>query len=352
MAAILSIEQHTITLADTVASATATLSVGDVTRCTPRISWVTSSTDLFENYLIRPRFLTGPNRIEVGRTATSGEVIVQVTIIEWDTPSGDIDVQTGSITITAATDSSSISNVDLAKTFMTFGYDATAGDNDTVSIRGMLTAIDTISWVRDTATDTIVINWWTVEDTSSGGLFDVQRVQALSIAGTTADATITSVVEARTILIASQHLNNFGDEPDEWGVVHLFNATTVRYVRDDQAGTANADVFVVEFTLASGVSVQRGSIVNGDGVSVGTAAISSVDLTRSMVHCPMIVVGGMTDEANNAPTLVISIEFNSDIEIEANSQDSTSTETTFFEVIEFPAAAVDNQSPVFVGANH
>lgn len=350
MAAILSIETFTITLADGVASTTVNLATSDVTRCTPRISWVTASTGLYENYIIRPRFLTGPNRLEVGRTATSGSVTIQATVIEWDTPSGDIDVQTGTITITAATDNSTITAVDLAKTFLTFGYDVTAGDNDTISIRGMLSSTTNIAWVRDTSTDTIVINWWTVEDTSSGGLFDVQRVQALSIAGTTADATITSVVEARTILIASQHLNNFGDEPDEWGIVHLFSDTIVRYVRDDQAGTANADVFVVEFTLASGVSVQRGSITNADTVSVGTAAISSVDLTRSMVHLPMVTNGCFTDEANNASTLVGSIEFNSDIEVEGNCQDSTSVETFFFEVIEFPADAA-RQHPVGVGTN-
>jgi len=348
MAAVISIENHSITLADGVASATVNLSVGNVADCTPRISVNTQpGADDYTNFMVRARFLTGPNRLEVGRANTVGQLIIQAVVIEWDT--GEVTIQSGSATFSTATHDETITAVDLTKAFALFTYEITGGDNDTVSIRAMLSSTTNLHFERDTATDTITLDWWVVEDTSSGGLFNVERVQALSIPGVTADATITAVALDRTLLFGSQELDNFGDEPDEWGVCFLFDTTTVRYVRDDPAGTAQLDAFVVEFTVAAGVTVQRGSIVNGSGVTVGTDAISAVVLSRSFAHCPMAPNASST-EANDQNTLMGSIEFNSTTEVEANTTDSLSTETLFYEVIEFPAGVSPITATATVGA--
>ena len=180
----------------------------------------------------------------------------------------------------------------------------------------------------------------------------MQRVLALSVAGTTADATITAVDLTTTLTFGTQELNNFGNEPDEWGVVFLFDNVTLRALREDAAGTMLVDVFVVEFTAAADVQVQRGSIVMGSGVETNTAAITTLgDLTRSFSHAPMAPNGCSSDDGANANVGFGSNELTDASTVEANAADDGSVETVYFEVIEFLEAVTAQQSPVIVGTN-
>ena len=333
---IVSIETFEITLADGVASASVAISAGDVADCTPRISYRAQNSPevAHTSLLVRPRFLTGPNRLEVVRFGTDGPITIQVVVIEWDTSL--VSVITGSETFTGLTQDVAISAVDLARAWMTFGFDVDAGDSDESALRGMLTTTTNIHFERDTDTTTVNLDWWVLVDLTGGDVWTVQRVIALSIPATTADATITAVALDRTMHFSSQSLSNFGTEPNEWGATFLFNSTTLRYVRGDPAGTAICDAFVVEFALATGVVVQRGSIVMGSGIETGTAAITGLnDLARSFAQAPMMPSGCSSDDNANINTAFGSIEVLNATTVEANAADDSSIETVFFEVVEF-----------------
>lgn len=348
-------EVHDITLADGVLSTTVALAVGDVLDCIPRISYRAQNTPevTHDSLIVRAQFLTSPNRLQVSRTASDGPLTIKAVVWEFDTSAG-ITIQTGTVSFSGLTADVTLSAIVLNKAFAVISYEmGSGGDNDNATVRCMTTTTTNLHIERDAQGQTIDLNWWVVEDTSVGGLWDVQRILALSVAGTTADATITSIDMATTMLFATQELNNFGNEPDEWGIVFLFAAVTVRAIRENGAGTMLADVFVVTFTADADVEVQRGVITMAGGDETGTATITTLgDLSRSFSHAPMAPNGCSSDETTNANTGLGFNTLDDGSTVGAGAATDPSTQAVYFEVVEFLAAApAANQHPVVIGTN-
>ncbi len=347
---ILDVEKFTMTMADTVTSVTANLSASDIADLIPRVSYLNSSgtEEGWNDLQVDVEFLTGPNRVQLTRSTGDGEIVAKVAVIELDT-AGDINVQTAAMSVTGSSLSVSITAVVLAKSFATFGFefDQETNYNDAY-LRAMLTTTTNLEFTRGSGIGTCDGHWWVVED--DGSNFDVQRVQALTTNQVSADATITSVVEGRTMTLCAQSLSTAGENPDDIAIGFLFDDTTFRITRDSNAGDLIVDAFIVEFTNGSGVEVQRGTITMGSGVSTGTQANTAVVLANSWVHCPMVPNGCSSDDLTSRNSAYASIEQNSNIQIEANGNDDSSTEIVPWELIEFNLA-VQDEPAVFFGTN-
>lgn len=346
-------EEHEITLADGELSATVALAVGDVLDCFHRTSWRAQNSPevTHDSLIVRTKFLTAPNRVEVSRTASDGPVTIKVVVVELNVSLG-ITIQSGTESFSGLTVDITLSSIVLNKAFALISYEmGSGGDNDNATVRCMTTTTTNLHLERDAQGQTIDLDWWVIEDTSGGGLWDVQRILALSVAGVTADATITAVDVTTTLLFGTQELNNFGNEPDEWGIVFLFANVTVRAIREDASGTMLADVFVVTFTLAANVEVQRGVITMAGGTEADTATITTLgDLSRSWSHAPMVPNGCSSDETTNANTGLGFNKLDDASTVGAGAATDPSTQAVYFEAIEFLADTAQ-QSPVVVGTN-
>lgn len=350
MGAILSVEKFSMTMADGVTSVTANLVASDITALTPRVSYRNTSgvEQGWNDMTVDVEFLTGPNRVQLTRNAGDGEIQAKVVVTEWDT-AGDIAIQTGSFSMTGASLAVTITALtDLTKSFATFGYETTQGtDIDANFVRAMLTTTTNLQLTRISSTGTIDGHWWVVED--GGSNFDVQRVQALSMTSTSADATITSIDTAKTLVMCSQAGTSGGENPDDVAMGFLFDDTTFRTTRDANAGTVTVDAFIITWSVAD-VAVQRGTITMGSGVSTATQANTAVNLSNSFVHCPMVPNGCSSSDLSQRQSAYASIEQNSNVQVESNGNDDSSTEFVPWELLEFDIA-VSDQSAIIFGTN-
>lgn len=337
-------------MADGVGSATANLAAAAITNLVPRISHHNRNAAEvgWDDLMVDVEFLTGPNRVQVSRTGTDGPAVVQVVVLEMDT-GGDINIQTASMAVTGASLSVSISAIVLAKTWATFGYETAQDvDYDSTFVRAMLDSTTNLEFTRGASLGTLNGHWWVVED--DGSNWDVERVLALSMNQVTADATISSVDTAKTMVMCSQTQSTGGENPDDIAIGFLFSATIFRITRDANAGTCTVDAFIVEWTDAD-TNVQRGTITMGSGVETGTQSNTAVNLSTSWVHCPMVPNGCSSSDLTVRQSAFALMEQNSNVEVEANGNDDSSIEIVPWELIEFVTDGALDEPAILFGTN-
>lgn len=235
-----------------------------------------------------------------GHAQVPGSIISSIQFVE-------IIIPTGSTSSTA-----SISTVDTARSFLTWGHFTTA--NTGTSAREMLSRIEltdttTITARRNTssATYTVVVRCYVVE--CNGGV--IESVQQGTIAlssvsiippsadgsdgGTYQTASITPVDLTRSDIfylgntVAGTNL----DADAQIVAIDFYDNTKVR-ARRGSTGLkgANVNYVVVQFTAGYTQSIQRGTLASSSNSTTDTATVSSVNTANSLLFYKGAIISG------------------------------------------------------------
>jgi len=294
MAAVLSVQKHTITLpAGTSGVSSATLSPAvDTDNCIPFVTArVTDDNGAIHSaYAVRARFDTSTT-VEVSTGyAVSRALVVEVTVVEFN-PS-EVTVQSGTLAMAASsqTDAPSYTAVTSANTFLyhTWTNDSTFSTYySATTVRGNIFGSPTstsISFSRQDGTGAIAGTWYLAEAT--GGAFAVEHLDWQLTASDTTTATIVTLAPvdtAKTFLLGSYKSNNDSDFTDRATVdVYLNTSSQVAVNRVGTTDTVYGYVQVIEFDSGGDETVYRGTVTGTDGDD--TAAIGATVSDDSMVH--------------------------------------------------------------------
>ena len=171
------------------------------------------------------------------------------------------------------------------------------------------------------------------------------------VTGTTGgsfDTTISSVDPDRSVVIwAGMTHNNGGFQRDRTAYFNLTSATNVRLTRDSAATISITPRFyVVQFK--SGVltsPVQRGTVTIAGSALTGTAAITAVDLTKSVC-----LFAGHSNNSTNASLHwgLASMYFSSSSQVTLERQASNANvNTTVYQILEFSSDALQSNTQQF-----
>jgi len=255
-------------------------------------------------------------------------------------------VQRGTVSFAGtSTDVTIPSAVVLANSFLIFQYNVDTPDVDEVNVRGQITSPTNIHFERTTAGVTVDISWYVVEDSTR---ISSQRGN-LTMASTTENETITSVDLAKSFSLAS-----WENPGASWGdgdtIRHrLTSATNLEFLIDTLPGGFEPEIDweVTEFT---GAVVQRGITTFASGTASEDIVITSVDLSRSIVHISNTINGalavtpniqGLSGELTTSTNLHIErdgtgnsmeiawkvIEFPSDVKVQSGVESLGTTQT-------------------------
>lgn len=284
MAAVLSIQKHTITITSTNASVQANLTGDPATstaNCIPfwstRVSSVsTTEADAIDEYAVSVDFVAGsPNKVRA-RTedfdagGLPREVVVEVTVVEFNPAevnvyqgTASMGVNDTSIVLTGGT-APFTSAVVLAKTWMNFGFigGGTWEQWSYMSTRGRITGTNELTFDVAIVGCTVDIDWYVAEAVSTAWAVDPVDIE-VAIGSTSNTATLgTSVGSTAKTFVLGSHLLNGAASGKEIGnnvcdaVLTADNEVTCSRYYDDNTLTWSG--FVVE--LAGSENVYRGSI--------------------------------------------------------------------------------------------
>lgn len=298
MAAVVSVERLSTDLANgNLTADSAALSKSQTTaNCVPfhtiRCTAEEATADRWASYCISSHFIFDDPDYKVRHTRVRDNSynVLETTVVEFD--GTNIEVQSfGPLSKTSVTDlTQAITTIDQTKAFIYMTYYADADTTDELPYRGMLRAYfsadDEVTISQDDYNVPLEIYLWVVE--AQGTEFTVQPV-AISLTGTTATDTITSVATDRTFLVGSYTADTSTlDDNNKLTIdVRLTNGTTVTADRHNSGGTVTYDGFAVTFGLGEGPSVQRGRLIGHTASPMPqdvnlTTALD--DLDWAMVH--------------------------------------------------------------------
>lgn len=188
-------------------------------------------------------------------------------------------VQTGSVTMTATTQTASITTVDPTKAFV-----VCSSRTDSALAINRVTCELSASAVTITAGSTpnnnLVVQWYVVE--FEGGV-SVQRGLASFGSGTsTVNVSLSAVDTAKSFVLVSERINLSDDSKDEqWTTRARLTSSTNLELSRNATGTALSVAWQV--IQMQGASVQRGLTTIGSGSASATASISSVNTATSFL---------------------------------------------------------------------
>lgn len=346
---ILSIENLTLAMANGVTSITEPVTASAVTNLFPRLTSLNSTGGQEEaaDLMLHIDFLTGPNRVRLTRGWSDGALEIEISLTEFDTNEVTVQGVTWALANTELTDAVTVNAVNLDKTFGTFSqlYNGANTALDNCSVRGQFSADDTFTLERGGGTQACSGSIVLVED--DGTNFDVQNVTGLSMIGTSADFTLNSVDEGRTQVLCSQSLSANGSA-DILAVGFLNSDTVFRATRETDTGTCEIDGFVITWTAAANVTIQRGSINLTDGT--GTDTNTAVVLANSCVGCPMALSTASSDATAFRNAAYVKVRQSSTTGIEAEGAGDASNKIVHWELMEFSLAVDESLTTAMMGA--
>jgi len=302
MSFVVSVERLTITLADTVASATANLTQGQsVSDCFPIASWdADSSATNYDDTQVMIEFLTGPDRVQVSRGGTSGQVVVEVAVVEVDPLLVQVETNTGSMPPFTIGFNSSVP-INTALYFSrAFGLHYSKGTGSGLP-RNFLTRLELSDINVDIGTNvdrgsastgTIDFINYVIADID-GNQFNTQQfsISLASSAGSGQDTLTTAVDEAVSALFGSCTNASTSTDPQESSlelelVGGSSGARTQVEVRRNAVAVA-AEIRGAVVTFLDGTSVQQiNQTIPSSSASAGFA-MSSVNLALAAGSTPI-----------------------------------------------------------------
>jgi hypothetical protein len=194
-------------------------------------------------------------------------------------------VQSGSVTMSTASKSVSITAVDTTQSFVVcYGDSGGLSYKPTALATCELNAGNTLTVTTSAADATLTVSWYVVEFTNG---VTVQRgLATMSNSGSTPqtlDVGITAVNLAQSFVLITQRVNDTTDNKDEdWTVrAKLTSTTNLRLTREAINGLSEPVAWQV--VQISSASVQSGSTTINAGSVSTTAGITAVDTTKSFV---------------------------------------------------------------------
>lgn len=218
--------------------------------------------------------LTDEITLTFRRNGTSGTVSIEWQVIEF---SSGVTVQRGVTNLNANTVNQGITAVaSLSRSFPIISLEnagSTYGNDD--GVEAELTSTTNLQFRADNnVSDNLY--WQVVE-------YDSCNVQSFSISlsGTSATATLTSVDTTKTMLVGT-HRQSGNVNADDLPRTELTNATTVTLTRVGSASTVTYFGYAIEFT--DNTTVQRGRFSFASGSTSASPSISAVQTDRSIVY--------------------------------------------------------------------
>ncbi len=184
-------------------------------------------------------------------------------------------VQTGEVTFSAATQNVTITSVDLTRSILIFSERANSASPETGAVRGQLTSATNIQFNKGSATGSVTVRWYVAEFISG---VSVQR-GSTTLSATTVNQTISSVSLSESFVIVSKSTTGTSFDNNDFERARLTSSTNLELSTNAGSG-GTADWQVVTFT---GASVQRNILTLASASTSVTAAITSVDLSRSFL---------------------------------------------------------------------
>lgn len=192
-------------------------------------------------------------------------------------------VQSGVVTIAAgsASQTVAITSVDMTKSFLIFNVRIDSNEPQFVLVSGELTNATTLTFERVTAASSPAANisWYVAEFTSG---VTVERGSINYTTLTSSDTTITAIDAAKAFPIISWRASGTAIDGNDFLRADLTTTTNLQ-ITSEVAGAATHVVKWQVVQFDSGASVQAGSAVIDTGDTTKTAAISSIDTTKSML---------------------------------------------------------------------
>lgn len=189
-------------------------------------------------------------------------------------------VQSGTISFLAA-DSSKTATVTAITTSKSVLFITLSGNNSSESrdniVRATITNSTTLTFVRNTAANTVQVEWFLVE--FSSGVAAQQGYQAS--VGTTSDITITSLTVAKSWSLLSQQDDGYGFYDVEPVSHYISAATNLKLQRSGTGVPCNANWQVVEYDNAS---VQQVSKALAAGDTTATSTITAVTTSKTFLQ--------------------------------------------------------------------
>ncbi len=238
-------------------------------------------------------------------------------------------VQSGTTSFTTVSTDVTITSVDLTKSFLVFSYRVDNNTPSQILVRGQISSATNIHFERIAGTATVNVAWYVAEFTTG---VTVQRNENGHATATT-DVAITAVTTAQSFPIVS-----YFNDGSQWGTddnlsAELTSSTNLRLAAVAAIANANAVSWqVVDYT---GASVQTGTTTLGAGTGTTTAAISSVDLNKSVIFASETVSGNM-----NADDASVDVKFNSATQLGFQRNGTTNSVTVKWSAVTFTGGEV------------
>jgi len=315
--------------------------------CVP-FTTVTTTRDANESFDERLITVTiSGSTVTCTRKASTGSVVVECVVFVVEFDSAVVTVQTGSFDEAGLTvDKAPSTNfTDIAKTFLYFTFSTTnIGDDYTSAmVSGTIVSTSVIRFERDDENSSMSGQWYTVECANTE--FLVRRGSiAMFGSNATKTATITAVVLARSMVIASYRSGELDDDPRDGAVIiDLTNTTTVTATRSN-GGTpsAKADIEfqVVQFEADQlNSDIQRGQFTVLAANSSDTDIITAIDQAKAIANSPHGLGSCMMDsiDGDDIGAQYGKFDFDSDTVVSVNKVDTNASVNQVFEweVIEF-----------------
>jgi len=309
MGAVLSVQRHSITLASGVGSNTADLTgtpATDTSDCIPfvtaRVSTPMTNADEHRGYAVDAYFTAGsPNKVtvETGNSSSPRAVVVEVTVVEFDSSAVKIQQGTFQITgtshqFTAPGDHDTLAAVDRAFVYHTWQCDYFHESYKNYQIRGNLFSTTSMQFSRLGSSGTIDGHWYIAEALAAGDPFQVEHLDMELIATETSDTvslvSIGPVDMSKTFLLGSHKSNDGTDSgrnnADHTMDMYLSSTTQVTITRAGSVDSLDGVVQIVEFNSGGNGAVQRGTW--NEATADGDESIDITDLgsslSEAMVH--------------------------------------------------------------------
>lgn len=238
-------------------------------------------------------------------------------------------VQSGTTSFTTVSTDVTITSVDLTKSFLVFSYRVDNNTPSQIMVRGQISSATNVHFERIAGTATVNVAWYVAEFTNG---VTVQRNENGHTSATT-DVTITGVTTAQSFPLVSYFNDGSTYGTDDNLSAELTSSTNLRLAATAAINNANAVSWqVVDYT---GASVQTGTTTLGAGTGTTTAAISSVDLNKSVIFASETVSGNM-----NADDASVDVKFNSATQLGFQRDGTTNSVTVKWSAVTFSGGEV------------
>jgi|CXWL01.1.fsa_nt_gi hypothetical protein len=234
-------------------------------------------------------------------------------------------VQSGTASFTTTTTDVTITSVDLTKAVLFFSYRVNNNTIAQIMVKGQISSATNVHFERITGGATVDIAWYVAEFHSG---VTVQRA-ANTHASATTNVTITAVTLAQAFPVFSYMNDGSTWGNDDQVTAQLTSTTNLQLVAAAALNTVNA----LEWQVADyrGATVETGTTTLNAGSASTTQAITSVDLTRSIVMAEYTSPGNLLTDSAGVVT-----KFNSATQLNFQRTGTVNALTIRWKVVQFP----------------